>query len=105
MHNVFADYSWINCVNLRGVEMMGDQITALIQKSIDAMTLNVNLIFNNFRKDIEDLEKRIASLESKPLESHLSRTWIDFEGDGGTKVPTGENESHREAIQPDMFGV
>jgi len=42
---------------------------------------------------VQDFEKRIAILESKPSETDRNRTVIDSEDAGATEVPTGENES------------
>jgi hypothetical protein len=57
------------------------------------------VVYHELLKLIDGLEKRIASLESKPSGSHPDATRIDFEGDGGTKVPTGESESDIERLK------
>jgi len=62
-----------------------------MNKHFDDYTLKK--IFSELVTKIEDLENRIAVLESKPQETRPDRTIIDFEGSDDTKVPTGENES------------
>jgi|GEM_PF-4435079 hypothetical protein len=59
----------------------------------------LNPIFEKIYKRFEDLEKRIASLESKPSEITSDRHPIDFKCEVYTKVPTGENESDTERLR------
>jgi hypothetical protein len=72
-------------------------------KLVDLLGMNreyvPEIVYHELLKLIDGLEKRIASLESKPQETDSDRHPIDFKCEEYTKVPTGENEINTERLK------